>query len=127
MKYAVEVRISVPVSAGTVALLVRDPENWPAMPGAAITLVVEAGATAREYRYAIVSGLPVREHSGTVVLADTDTGGTEIVLTESFRPRIWGTGGYLRGRRERSMIDAARRWGQTATGQSVRTDQEGTT
>lgn len=97
------------------------------MPGTTLALRVDPGASHREYRYQIVSGLPVREHSGTVLLVDTDTGGTEIVLVESFRPRIWGTGGYLRGRRERAMIDAARQWGQVAAGQSAQSDQDRTT
>jgi len=127
VRLVVDVRISVPAPSTAVADLVRDPASWPAMPGATLTLRVEPGASPREYRYRIVSGLPVREHRGTVELVDTDTGGTEIVLVESFRPRIWGTGGYLRGRRERAMIDAARQWGQGAAGQAAQSDQDRTT
>jgi hypothetical protein len=82
------------------------------MPGAQLILEVRAVETSRRIAYEISAGLPVRDHHGELVLSQTPTGGTELVFSESFRPRIWGTGGYLRGRRERALIDTAQWWGR---------------
>jgi hypothetical protein len=83
---------------------------WPVMPGADLVLALSPCETDHRIEYRITAGLPVREHRGELVVTSTPTGGTELLFTEAFRPRIWGTGGYLRGRRERALIDAAQSW-----------------
>lgn len=88
-----------------------DDAAWPAMPGAQLVLEVTPAEVFRRIEYGICAGLPVRDHHGELTMTETRTGGTELVFTESFRPRIWGTGGYLRGRRERALLDTARWWG----------------
>lgn len=80
------------------------------MPGADLSIVSTVDTDRHTVRYRIESGLPVREHEGTAVVAPSGTGGTEILIEESFRARLWGTGGYLRTRRERALIDTARAW-----------------
>ena len=109
-----EVRIGVSASAGEVAALAADPDQWPPMAGASLCLRIEATPVAHHFEYTIESGLPVVDHHGEVTLTDTGRGGTELVFIESFRPRIWGTGGFLRGRRERALIETARRWDESA-------------
>jgi hypothetical protein len=89
------------------------------MPGAPFELQVTEPDTSRRdsphrVEYEITDGLPVRDHRGELVLTGTPTGGTELRFHESFRPRIWGTGGYLRGRRERTLVDTARAWGEVS-------------
>lgn len=86
------------------------------MAGANVRLRVESTSVAGYFEYAIESGLPIIDHHGEVALTDTGRGGTEVVFTESFRPRLWGTGGFLRGRRERALIETARRWDQSTVG-----------
>lgn len=112
MRQVVDVRISVSQPLAEVWDLACDATAWPAMPGAQLVLEVRPVATARRIEYVISAGLPVFEHHGELDLSQTPTGGTEIVFNESFRPRIWGTGGYLRGRRERALIDTAQWWGR---------------
>lgn len=85
-----------------------EPSTWPPMPGAHLVYEVVEVSPPALLRYAIESGLPVREHAGTLALEPTAGGGTEIVVHESFRARLWGTAGYLRGRRERTLLDLAR-------------------
>lgn len=89
---------------------VVDPSTWLAMPGAEVTYRVLQSEPPTLLRYVISGGLPVCEHAGSVVLEPTSSDGTEIVLHEAFRGRIWGTTGYLRGRRERALVDIARSW-----------------
>ncbi|MEO8106407.1 MAG: hypothetical protein ABI720_03735 [Actinomycetes bacterium] len=107
---AVEVRISVSSSVSVVSAMAGDPATWVQMPGADLCLRVDPTGVVDRYQYTLESGLPIRDHHGEVVLTDTGHGGTEVVFAESFRPRIWGTGGFLRGRRERVLIETARRW-----------------
>lgn len=111
MKHCVEVRISVPNVATDIWKLASDQSLWPEMPGAHLTLEVTQLESQRRLGYCIRAGLPVRDHRGELTFRPTPTGGTELMFTESFRPRIWGTGGYLRGRRERALIEAAQVWG----------------
>lgn len=96
--------------SASVWLLACDCDSWARMPGAEMVLVLTPTEPGKRLSYAITAGLPVREHRGDLVLLDTPTGGTELVFNESFRPRIWGTGGYLRGRREQTLIDTAQTW-----------------
>lgn len=103
--------MSVAQPMATVWKLACDRAAWPPMSGAQLVIELRSIVAFHRLGYGITSGLPVREHRGELVLAETPTGGTELVFTESFRPRIWGTGGYLRGRRERALIDAGLRWG----------------
>lgn len=119
MRHLVEVRISIARPVAEVWRLAQSSRAWPPMPGAPFELQVTdpeaeqefSGRTSpRRVEYAITNGLPVREHRGELVLTETPTGGTELEFRESFRPRIWGTGGYLRGRRERALVDTARTW-----------------
>ncbi len=107
-------RIGLSASLNEVSALAEDPGQWPPMAGANVCLRVESTSVADHFEYTIESGLPVVDHHGEVRLTDTGRGGTEVVFTESFRPRIWGTGGFLRGRRERALIETARQWDQSA-------------
>jgi hypothetical protein len=116
MRHLVEVRISIGRPVADVWGLARDPKAWPPMPGAPFELQISAAEPPRRLVYSITDGLPVREHCGELVLAETPTGGTELVFRESFRPRIWGTGGYLRGRRERVLVDTSRTWERVSQG-----------
>lgn len=130
MRYEVEVRIGVSASVNEVSALATDPGAWPPMPGADVTLHVERRgapdhaapdqAALVHFEYRLESGLPVRDHLGELAMTDSGRGGTELVFTESFRPRIWGTGGFLRARRERALIETARHWDRlTATGRAT--------
>jgi hypothetical protein len=85
------------------------------MPGAPFELQIGDVEPPGRVGYAITEGLPVREHRGELVLSATPSGGAELEFRESFRPRIWGTGGYLRGRRERALVDTARSWERVST------------
>lgn len=107
MRQVVEVRISVAQPIGEVWTLACDGAAWPAMPGAQLVLEVTPIEASRRLEYGICAGLPVRDHHGELTVRETPSGGTELLFTESFRPRIWGTGGYLRGRRERVLIETA--------------------
>ena len=113
MRNAVEVRMSVSASVEVIAALAADPSTWAQTPGADVCLRVESTSVPDHFAYTIESGLPVRDHRGELALRGTGHGGTEVVFAESFRPRIWGTGGFLRGRRERVLIDTARGWDAT--------------
>ena len=121
MKHLLDVRISVARPVAEVWQLACDPKAWPPMPGAPFELRLSQAEPPRRLAYAITAGLPVREHRGELELTATPSGGTELVFCESFRPRIWGTGGYLRGRRERALVDTARTWerGSTDSGRSA--------
>lgn len=112
MRQVVDVRISVARPVVEVWRLACDGDAWPAMPGAGVVLELAPSEQMGRLEYRILSGLPVLDHHGVLALLPTPTGGTELVFTESFRPRIWGTGGYLRGRRERVLIDTVERWGR---------------
>ncbi len=107
-------RISVELPLAEVWDLACDVNCWPAMPGADVAIVLTPLATGHLIEYGITAGLPVRDHHGELGMTSTATGGTELVFIEAFRPRIWGTGGYLRGRRERALIDTARWWGRVS-------------
>ena len=109
-----EVRIGVSAPVREVAALAADSGQWPPMAGANVCLRIEATSVADHFEYTIESGLPIVDHHGEVTLTDTGRGGTEVVFTESFGARVWGTGGFLRGRRERALIETARRWDQSA-------------
>lgn len=115
MRHLVDVRISVARPVAAVWQLACDPKAWPPMPGAPFELQLSEAEPPHRVVYAITEGLPVREHRGELALTATASGGTELVFSESFRPRIWGTGGYLRGRRERALVDTARTWEQVST------------
>ena len=110
-----EVRISVRASVPEVSALAADAAQWPPMPGTNVELRVVPTSEADSYEYSIVSGLPVKDHRGTVALHDSGHGGTEVVLTESFGARVWGTGGFLRARRERALVETARHWDRVAS------------
>jgi hypothetical protein len=110
MRVEVEVRLRTARDAEDLWAMVRDPQSWPPMPGADLTYRVTEVEQPRLLRYALVGGLPVREHEGVARLEPSGVGGTEIFLHESFRARLWGTAGYLRGRRERALVDLARVW-----------------
>jgi hypothetical protein len=112
MRYQVEVRISVERPLDDVWSLACDVSSWPAMPGADLAIALTPLEATHRIHYGISAGLPVRDHHGELAVTSTPTGGTELVFIEAFRPRIWGTGGYLRGRRERALIDAAQAWGR---------------
>jgi uncharacterized protein YndB with AHSA1/START domain len=49
----------------------------------------------RHVAYVLLSGLPVRDYRGDVVLTATERGGTEIHWHSDFRPKIPGTGAYV--------------------------------
>lgn len=115
MRHAVEVRIGVSASVAEMSALVGEADTWLPMPGTNAELQVSAALEADGYQYRIVSGLPVKDHRGRVTLVDNGHGGTEVVLTESFRARIWGTGGFLRARRERALVETARHWDHLAS------------
>ena len=95
----------------TLACAVR---SWPVMPGADLAIAITPSSAEHRLEYGITAGLPVRDHHGELAMTSTPTGGTELVFNEAFRPRIWGTGGYLRGRRERALIDAAQSWSRAS-------------
>ncbi len=113
MRVEVEVRLRTSRDAEDLWTVVHDPRSWPPMPGADLTFRVTHAEPPRLLRYALVGGLPVREHEGVARLEDSGAGVTEIVLHESFRARLWGTAGHLRGRRERALVDLARTWAGT--------------
>jgi hypothetical protein len=104
------VRIGVSASVPEMSARGGVADPWVRMPGTNAELQVSAAPEADGYQYRIVSGLPVKDHRGCVTLVDNGHGGTEVVLTESFRARIWGTGGFLRARRERALVETARHW-----------------
>ena len=110
MRVEVEVRLRTALAGAEVWATAGDPTAWPPMPGADLVYEVLESESPSRLRYSIVSGLPVRDHEGLLLLEPTAGGGTEIVLHESFRGRLWGTTGYLRGRRERALVDLARTW-----------------
>lgn len=49
----------------------------------------------RHVAYVLLSGLPVRDYRGDVVLTGTGNGGTDIHWHSEFRPRIPGTGAFV--------------------------------
>lgn len=110
MRVEAEVRLRSPRSSAEIWPHACDPSTWPPMPGAELVYAVLEAEPPRLVRYSIVAGLPVRDHRGEIVLEPTATGGTEIVVRESFRGRVWGTSGYLRGRRERALVQSAAAW-----------------
>jgi hypothetical protein len=105
MRHLVEVRMAFSQPVATLWEVVRDPSGWPSMPGASITFDSTNEPSTHTVSYRLIAGLPVRDHEGRLALQPRATGGTEAVITEQFRPRIWGTGGYLRARRERAVLD----------------------
>lgn len=113
VRLEIEVRLRTSVPVDTVWRRAADPSDWPPMPGADLEYEVIQSDLPHLLRYRISGGLPLREHEGTVRVAEVPEGVTEIVLHESFRARIWGTGGHLRGRRERALLDLARAWSLT--------------
>ena len=120
MRHEVEVRISSERPRDEVWTLACDVSCWPAMPGADLDIALTPLATGQRIEYGITAGLPVREHHGELSMTSTATGGTELVFTESFRPRIWGTGSYLRGRRERALVDTAQGWSRASPNRAER-------
>lgn len=110
MRVEVEVRLRTTEAPESVWSRVCDPTTWPPMPGADLTYLVRETDAPRLLRYSLATGLPVRDHDGVVHLEPSGTGGTEIVVHEAFRARLWGTSGYLRGRRERALVDLTRAW-----------------
>jgi len=115
VRHEVGVRISIARPLPEVWDVARDVSSWPPMPGADLAITLAPTEDGCRIEFCITAGLPVRDHHGELTMTSTPTGGTELVFTESFRPRIWGTGGYLRGRRERALVDAARGWSRTST------------
>jgi hypothetical protein len=120
VRYEVEVRISIERPLDDVWALACEVSSWPAMPGADLAIALTPFATEHRIEYSISAGLPVRHHHGELALTSTPTGGTELVFIEAFRPRIWGTGGYLRGRRERALIDTAQSWSRANSARAER-------
>lgn len=111
MRHQVRVLVASPRQVDEVWAKASDGDSWLPMAGAELVMAREIDDELRTVRYRIESGLPIREHAGTVELTSTEFGGTEILIEESFRARIWGTGGYLRSRRERALLDLALSWG----------------
>lgn len=120
MRHEVEVRISVERPLAEVWSLACDLNSWPPMPGADLALALTPLATGHRIQYGITAGLPVRDHHGELAMVATATGGTELIFIEAFRPRIWGTGGYLRGRRELALISSAQWWGRVSPDRAQR-------
>jgi hypothetical protein len=116
VRHEVAVRIASARTVEEVWADASDVDAWPSMPGAELSIASSVEAAQNTVQYEIVSGLPVLEHEGRVVIAPSGSGGAEIVIEESFRARIWGTGGYLRGRRERTLVDLARAWAERPDG-----------
>ncbi len=82
-----------------------EPEGVPAPNGVGAVRVIErAGFKGRErvvtfnpphsLSYTVVSGIPVKDHLGIVVLKE-ENGGTHLVWTVRFAPRLWGMGNLM--------------------------------
>ena len=107
-------RVRCPVDPAGVWPLLADPGRWLAGAGVAVTVEVVSRRPPHVLTYRVVAGLPVREDTGTVELVPV-AGGTDICWSHRFRPRIPGTGGFLRTRLETQTAEAATRLAAAAS------------
>ena len=88
--------------------LVSDPAGWRSFPGTDVEYRLLHQQPPNRIDYEVLTGLPTRDHHGHVELLVMAPASTEIVWSESFRPRMVGTGGFLRTRIESHLVAAAR-------------------
>jgi hypothetical protein len=107
-EYEVEVRVRAAAAVAEVWQVIIDPASWRAFPGADVEYRMLHQLEDERFDYEVLTGLPTRDHHGHVELLVMAPGSTEIVWSESFRPRTIGTGGFLRTRIESHLAAAAR-------------------
>ena len=107
-EYVVEVNVRVAAAVGDVWRVVVDSAGWRSFPGADIDYRVLDQQPPNQFDYEVLGSLPTRDHHGRVELRSMAPEATEIVWSESFRPRTVGTGGFLRTRIESHLVAAAR-------------------
>jgi len=104
----VNVRVRAAATVADVWQFISDPAGWRSFPGTEVEYRVLDEQLHERFAYEVLTGLPTREHRGHVELQAIAPASTEIVWTESFRPRMVGTGGFLRTRIESHLVAAAR-------------------
>jgi hypothetical protein len=107
-EYVVEVHVRAAATAADVWQLVSDPSGWRPFPGTELEYRLLQQQAPEQFDYEVLTGLPTRDHQGHVELREMAPASTEIVWSESFRPRMVGTGGFLRTRIEAYLVVAAR-------------------
>jgi hypothetical protein len=104
----VKVHVRAAATVADVWQLVSEPAGWRSFPGADVEYGFLHQEPHERFDYEVLTGLPTRDHHGHVELRAMAPTSTEIVWSESFRPRIVGTGGFLRTRIESHLAAAAR-------------------
>jgi hypothetical protein len=66
------------------------------------------------FRYRLLSGMPLRDYEGTITLAESPGGGTDITWRSQFEPKIPLTGWFFRAVLQRFIADTARRLAREA-------------
>jgi hypothetical protein len=107
-EYEVKVHVRAAATVADVWQLVSDPAGWPSFPGTDLEYRLLHQQAPEHFDYEVLTGLPTRDHHGHVELREMAPESTEIVWSESFRPRMVGTGGFLRTRIEAYLVVAAR-------------------
>jgi len=113
-RYEVSARVRCAAPPEDVWPLLVDLDRWSSVRETTLRVEVLSAQPPSRLRYRIVQGLPVKDHAGDVQLVPVD-GGTDIQWSHSFRARIPGTGGFLRGRLESQAADAATRLADAAS------------
>lgn len=112
-RYEVTARVRCGAPPEAVWALLTDLPRWTAVRETHLATEVVSAVPPTDLRYRITGGLPVREHEAHVELLPAD-GGTDVVWSHTFRARLPGTGGFLRGRLESQAADSARRLAEAA-------------
>jgi hypothetical protein len=107
-EYEVKVHVRAAATVADVWQLVCDPTGWRSFPGTDVEYRLLHQQPPERLDYEVLTGLPTRDHHGHVELLAIAPASTEIVWSESFRPRMVGTGGFLRTRIESHLVAAAR-------------------
>ena len=107
-EYVVKVNVRAAATVADVWQLVSDPAGWRSFPGTDVEYRLLHQQPHERFDYEVLTGLPTRDHRGHVELRAMAPASTEIVWSESFRPRMFGTGGFLRTRIESHLAAAAR-------------------
>jgi uncharacterized protein YndB with AHSA1/START domain len=105
--------------AGVKEVVLRQQGDPPPNGLGAIRVIRQAGLAIEEevtgfdapkrMTYRLTAGAPVRDYQGEVRFDETESGGTRVTWTVSFRPWIPGTGGLVRRALERTLGDVLAR------------------